>query len=353
MKQFFRNNLYGMKPYQPPLEGRSAQRHLLLDFNERTLPVSEHICRALCDYIQSGSLQKYPAYGDIADRLAAYLGVSPEQVMITNGSDQGIDLVIRAVAVPGWKAVIPAPSFAIYRQLAEVENARILEPQYNRQTGFPLQAVLAAVDVDTRLIVVPNPNNPSGTGVAPADIETLLRAAPDTLVLVDECYFEYSGLSVVDRVERYPNLVVARTFSKTWGLPSLRFGMLVSQAENISQLLKIRGPYDINQLAVVAAEAALEQPEYTRDYVSEVMQESRPLFESWLRQHKVDYWPSAANFLWTFPERAKELATYLQEQNILVRPKADSSGRMGLRINLGTLQQTQRLILALDQFYQA
>jgi histidinol-phosphate aminotransferase len=128
---------------------------------------------------------------------------------------------------------------------------------------------------------------------------------------------------------------------------------LISQPDNIEQLLKIRGPYDINQLAVVAAEAALESPEYTQDYVAEVMQKSRPLLESWLAQHGVPYWPSEANFLWTFPQRATELAVYLQQQNILVRPKADSQGREGVRINLGTVEQTRRLIDALDAFYQA
>lgn len=353
MKKLFKPNLYAMRAYQPPLEGRSASQHLLLDFNERTIPVSEAICKALCDYINSGALQKYPAYGDITTKLADYLGTKAENLMITNGSDQGIDLVVRAVAQPGWRAIIPAPSFAIYRQCAEVENAEIVEPDYDIEGGFPLNAVLAAVNDDTRLIVVPNPNNPTGTGISTAQIEEILTSAPEAVVLIDECYFEYSGVTMVDMVDRYPNLVIARTFSKTWGLPSLRIGTLVSQPENIEQLLKIRGPYDVNQLAIVAVEAALENPDYTRDYVAEVMNESRPLLERWLDAHGVEYWPSEANFLWTFPDRAKELDSFLQQRNILVRPKADASGRLGLRINLGTVEQTKKLLTALDNFYQA
>lgn len=352
-KKLFKPNLYAMRAYQPPLEGRSASRHLLLDFNERTIPVGDAICQALCEYINSGALQKYPAYGDIVERLADYLNTKPESVMVTNGSDQGIDLVARAVAQPGWQAIIPAPSFAIYKQCAEVENAEIVEPEYDLNIGFPLQDVIAAITENTRLIVVPNPNNPTGTGVAKEDIEQILKAAPQAVVLIDECYFEYAGITMVGEIGRYPNLVVARTFSKTWGLPSLRMGMLVSQADNIEQLLKIRGPYDVNQLAVVAVEAALANPDYTRDYVSEVMRQSRPKFEAWLQSKNIEYWPSTANFLWTFPDRAEALASYLQQQNILVRPKSDASGRLGLRINLGTVQQTDRLIAALDSFYQA
>lgn len=353
MKKLFKPNLYAMRAYQPPLEGRSASRHLLLDFNERTIPVSDAICNALCDYINSGALQKYPAYGDIVEKLADYLGAKPDQVMVTNGSDQGIDLVVRAIVEPGSQAIIPSPSFAIYRQCAEVENAEIIEPAYSIESGFPLQEVLEAINERTRLIVVPNPNNPTGTGVDVDQIEQLLKAAPEAVVLIDECYFEYSGVTAMGLVEQYANLVIARTFSKTWGLPSLRIGMLISQADNIDQLLKIRGPYDVNQLAVVAVEAALANPEYTRDYVAEVMSVSRPMLESWLTEHQVAYWPSTANFLWTFPDRAEELNSYLQQQNILVRPKTDEQGRLGLRINLGTQEQTQKLISALDNFYRA
>lgn len=352
MKKLFKPNLYAMRAYQPPLEGRSASRHLLLDFNERTIPVSDAICKALCDYINSGALQKYPAYGDIVEKLADYLDTTPDKVMVTNGSDQGIDLVVRAVVEPGSQVIIPSPSFAIYRQCAEVENAEIVEPTYSMESGFPLQGILDAINERTRLIVVPNPNNPTGTGVGVEQIEQLLKAAPEAVVLIDECYFEYSGVTAIGLVDQYANLVVARTFSKTWGLPSLRIGMLISQADNINQLLKIRGPYDVNQLAVVAVEAALANPEYTRDYVSEVMSVSRPKLEKWLAEHRVEYWPSTANFLWTFPDRAEELNSYLQQQNILVRPKADEQGRLGLRINLGTLEQTEKLIEALDSFYQ-
>lgn len=351
MTELFKSHLYQMDAYVPPLEGRSASQHLLLDFNERTLPVGEHICQALCDYIRSGSLQKYPAYGDIAERLARYLGTETDNVMITNGSDQGIDLVARAACQPGQDAIIPAPSFAIYRQSAVVENANILEPDYNRDRGFPLEEVLAAITPQTRFIVLPNPNNPSGTAIEREAIEQVLQAAPEAAVLVDECYYEYSGRTVVDLIPQYPNLIVARTFSKTWGLPSLRFGLLVSQPRNIRQLLKIRGPYDINQLAVVAAEAALEAPDYTYDYVREVMQESRPMLEAWLAEQGFDYWPSAANFLWIFPPRAGELADFLRARDILVRPKADRQGNPGVRVNLGTLDQTRRLIAALDAFY--
>lgn len=346
----FKEHLYQMAAYSPPLEGRSVEKHLLLDFNERTLPVSDFVVQSLCDYIQSGQLQRYPFYGDITEKLAAYTGVEKRQLMITNGSDQGIELVTRSTLTSGDQAIIPGPTFAMYEQCAQVENADIVSPQYDKTRGYPTGEVLAAISSNTRLIVVPLPNNPCGTAVPIKDIKLILKSAPDAVVLVDECYFEYSGETVVGLVNEYPNLVVTRTFSKTWGLPSLRFGFLISQEDNIQQLLKVRGPYDINQLAVVAADAALIQPDYTKDYVGEVMQQSKPLFENWLDSKGIDYWNSSANYVWAFPPEPENMASFLQSQGILVRPRKNQQGELGLRITLGNLEQTRRLIDVLESF---
>jgi len=349
----FKEHLYDMAAYSPPLEGRSTDKHLLLDFNERTLPVSDAVIKALCDYIQSGQLQRYPAYGDITEKLAAYTGMESNQLMITNGSDQGIELVVRSTLSENDQAIIPEPTFAMYGQCAQVENAEIISPQYDKEKGYPTDEVLSAISPKTRLIVIPLPNNPCGTKVSEDDIKLILNAAPNAVVLVDECYFEYSGETVVGLVDAYSNLIVTRTFSKTWGLPSLRFGFLVSQANNIEQMLKVRGPYDVNQLAIIAVNAALAEPDYTKDYVREVMNKSRPLLETWLDEKGVEYWKSSANYIWAFLPRAQEVATFLQEQGILVRPKANQQGELGLRITLGNVEQTKSLISELERFLSA
>ncbi len=337
-----------MSAYKPPLDGRDPKSHLLLDFNERTLPVSDEITQAMIDYIQAGKLQMYPAYGDIDNVIAQYCGVQPEQVMITNGSDQGIDLIIRASCVAGDEAIIPGPSFAMYRQCAKVENLKIIEPQYTREEGFPLVDVLAAITPRTRIICIANPNNPSGTSISREGVERILVAAPHATVMVDECYFEYSGLTVCDWVERYDNLVITRTFSKTWGIPSLRLGFVLSCKENILALLNVRGPYDVNQLAVVAIRAALASPEYTHEYVQEVMQQAKPLFEVFLGNCDIPFWPSDANYVWCFPKNPGVINAALVAAGILVRPKADASGQMGLRVTIGTVEQTQRAIAVIQ-----
>lgn len=340
----FKPHIAAIGAYSPPLEGRDPARHQLLDFNERTLPVGKAVEQALVDYIRAGRLQAYPSYGAITAEVAAYAGVDPSQVLITNGSDQGIELACRATLMPGDEVIIPAPSFPFYNQCAKVENATILEPRYTRAKGYPTAEVLALIGPATRMICIANPNNPSGTLVPRADILAICRAAPNACVLVDECYFEYSGETVADCVEEFPNLVITRTFSKTFGIPSLRFGYIISCAANIVALHNVRGPYDVNQLAVVAVRAALAAPTDVQRYVREVMDESKPMLERFFGEHGIEFWPSGGNFLWAFFPEPERVYQALLDNRILTRPKADPDGRPGLRITLGTRAQTEQLI---------
>ena len=339
----FKSHITQMGAYKPPLEGRDNHQHLLLDFNERTLPVSPAVKKALIDFINDDQLQVYPAYGDITQKIADYCGVKPDQVMTTNGSDQGIDLIIRSTCREGDEAIIPSPTFAMYHQCANIENLNIIEPAYSRENGFPKQAVMDAITDKTRLIVLANPNNPCGTPIARDDILDIAKAAPEAAILVDECYFEYTRQTVCDVVEQFPNLLVTRTFSKTWGLPSVRLGYIISGKDNINTLLNVRGPYDVNQLAVVAIDAALANPEYTQEYVKEVLEVSKPMLEEFLDNKNIEYWSSVANYVWVFFDSPSLVEQTLKKANILVRPKMDNNSRLGLRISLGNKQQTVHL----------
>jgi len=156
-------------------------------------------------------------------------------------------------------------------------------------------------------------------------------------------------VSVANRLNECPNILITRTFSKTWGLPSIRLGYVLSVADNINALLNVRGPYDINQFAVAAVTAALSAPDATLAYVDEVMKISKPLLERCLDAKGVEYWPSAANYLWTFPADPNAVNEALQQASILVRPKATSDGRMGLRITIGTEAQMRALIEVLER----
>jgi histidinol-phosphate aminotransferase len=341
----FRKNIKEMKPYKPPLEGRSDQDYLLLDFNERTTVPSPEVKEALRKFIDADRLQVYPEYGDIEEKIARYGQVPASQVMITNGADQGIDVICRAHLSDGDKVIIPDPSFAMHYQSAGVQGAQILEPPYNEQDGsFPLEATLSLISDDVNLIILCNPNNPLGTSIPVRDVEKILRKARGIPVLHDEAYFEFSGITCTDLIKEYDNLYITRTFSKAFGLVAARVGYVISQEENLQELMKIRGPYDVNMFARTAVLAALEDISYVEDYVREVMQESKPRLEKFLRERGISFYPSAANFLFlTVPDR-KELIENLKAEGILVRPKKGPGGKDGVRIAIGTLEDTEKLI---------
>jgi len=349
-----------MSHYKPPLEGRDSKDYLLLDFNERTTEPSPKVKEALKRFIDSGRLQVYPEYGDLEVKIAQYAGVKPGQTMITNGGDQGIDIICRAHLDEGDKIIIPFPAFAMHYQSAGIQGAEILEPKYKEDGSFPLEETLNLISDEVKLVILCNPNNPLGSAIPIEKVEKVLEKAKEkeTAVLHDEAYFEFTrfgrgnlrqnrtfaGITCKDLIEEYDNLYIMRTFAKAFGLVSARAGYLISQEENIQELLKIRGPYDVNMFAKVAILAALEDTEYMKDYVKEIMEESKPKLEKFLREKGIFFYPSAANFLLLKVPAPKKMIEYFKSQGILLRPKPAPDGKEAVRISIGTLKDTERFI---------
>lgn len=327
-----------MRAYSPPLEQRSKFEGLRLDFNERLAPLPENVIRA----IQGFNPQKakcYPSYGDLPDKIAEYAGVAPENLMITNGSDQGMELIFRTFISAGDSVVIPSPSFAMLYQVAQVQGAEILQPFYRSDGSFPFDEVVKLLKRRPKLFIICNPNNPTGTLLPLDRIEALLEFAADTLVYIDEAYFEFSGVTAAQLIEKYPNLFITRTFSKAFGLAGLRIGYLMSCRENIDEMMKVRGPYDINQVATVAAKACLSSLEDMKRYCDEVMNRAKPMVEQFFREKKVEFLPSGANFLY-FKEPFNNFSERLQGNGILIRPQANGYAR----VTIGLPEQMAQFI---------
>ncbi len=345
-----------MSPYKPPLEERASKGYLLLDFNERTITPSSRIKGALKKFIDSGKIQVYPEYGVLEAKIAEYAGVKPGQIMATNGGDQGIDIVSRAYLDKGDKVVIPFPAFAMHYQSARIQGAEILEPSYDEKTGnFPLKEVLSLISNNgkIKLVIICNPNNPLGVSISIEDIEEILKRAKEKeiAILHDEAYFEFSGITCKDLIDKYDNLYIMRTFSKAFGLAAFRIGYLISQEKNLRQLLKIRGPYDINMFAKTAVLAALEDPGYMKEYVEEVMEKSKPLLENFLKEKEIKFFPSRANFLFLKVSQQKDIIEGLKSEGILVRPKKGLGNIDGVRVSIGTLEDTEKFIKAFNKVF--
>lgn len=341
-----------MTHYKPPLEGRSSKDYLLLDFNERTTPASPKVKEALRKFIDSDRLQVYPEYGDLEAKIAAYAQVGPKEVMATNGGDQGIDIVCRAFLDEGDKVIIPFPSFAMHYQSARIQGAEILEPRYQEPGLFPFKEVLEMLeDEKVKLLIICNPNNPTGIGVKVKELEPVLKKAKerDVAVLHDEAYFEFSGITCKNLLSNYDNLYIVRTFAKAFGLVASRAGYLLSQAKNIQELLKIRGPYDVNMLAKAAILAALSDQEHMQEYVKETMLSAKPKLEAFLKEKDIGFLSSSANFLLLRMAAPEKLIGALKEKGILVRPNRWLDGSPALRVSVGTLKDTERFCEAFHE----
>lgn len=333
----------------PPGAGRDGRSQLLLDFNERTNAPAPAVRAALRLYADSGChpIQQYPDDdARLRSRIADYAGVGADQVLLCGGSDRGIDTVFRTFVAPGAQVVLPTPGFAMLGQCAQLAGARMVRPRYEPpHFAPPLAGVLDAIDDDTRLIVLCNPNNPTGTAFAPADIAAMAERAPQALVLVDEAYFEFSGISVAPLLEHHPNLVVARTFSKAFGLASLRMGYLLASAGHIAEMAKVRSPFDVSQAAMAAAAAALDALSWMRDYSIEVMHRAAPMVADFFAEQRIPAAASQANFILFKPPDAGAVVQRLAANGILCRPQQHVGLGGWLRLSIGTCAQMDRFML--------
>ena len=337
--------------YIPPAEGRAGK--LRLDFNENTAGCSPAVLRALAK-LTTERLSMYPEYAATTRRLARSFGVRPEEMVLTNGVDDALHLLCDTFVDPHTHVLLCEPTFSMYRFYAELANAKIIALRYDAAMDFPLGDALEALrpgKFSPQIFFLANPNNPTGTLVPANSLARMLKAAPRVVVVVDEAYTEFSGLSILRWIRRYPNLVVLRTFSKAAGLAGLRLGCIFANAKLISFLKSAASPFSVNTAALVAAEAAVRDRRTIRRYVAEVKR-AREEFTQALDRLGIKSYPSAANFvLVDFAERGPQLIRKLEQRGILLRDRGMEFGRRGFaRVSIGTRPEMRRLIRAIKQF---
>jgi histidinol-phosphate aminotransferase len=347
LKLRFRASVKRIRDYEAPEEGREGK--LRLDFNENTVGCSPAVLQAL-QKTTAEQLALYPEYENSVRRLATYFGVRPSEMLLTNGVDDALRLLMEVFIEPGDAVLVPEPTFSMYRFFSQVAGARIISVRYDETMNFPLEATLRELRRAPHILFIANPNNPTGTLVDEAGLARILDAAPRTVVLVDEAYFDFSELTVLPWIRRRPNLIVSRTFSKAAGLAALRLGALFAREDVISAMRRAFTPYPVNSLALVAAEAAVNDEKFLRAYAEEVL-ESRCQLARGLEQLGARVFPSAANFvLADFGRGGTRLVKRLAQRGILVRDRASEFGRDGfMRITAGTVLQTQQLLQAIKE----
>jgi len=335
-----------MAPYHPPTGGRMDR--LRLDFNENTLGCSEKVTQFIAEHLVENDLAVYPEYGQAVEELAAFFKVDPSEFTITNGTDEAIQVLVNTYIDDDDDVIILKPSYAMYRFYCEVAGAQIREIPYRAGTlAFPLQELINAIQPSTRLILISNPNNPTGSGIDLDGIQRILKKAPNTAVLIDEAYYEFSGVTALKLINDYPNLFVSRTFSKVYGMAAMRVGCMFSKAENVAWLKKAQSPYSVNSLAVLAARAAIRDTEYISEYVGEV-HAARELLYVGFEKLGIPYIKSQGNFvLFAAGDRSVEIRDTLRERGILVRDRSYELAGC-VRVTVGTREQMRKFLTELE-----
>ena len=347
-------------PYQPgkPIAelaremGLKEQSIVKLASNENPLGASPRALAAIEKHL--AGIARYPDGNgfELKSALAERYGVTREQIVLGNGSNDVLELAARAFLSPGTSAVYSQHAFAVYPLATQAAGARGIEAPA-RDYGHDLRPMLEALDDDTRVTFIANPNNPTGTLLAAADLLRFLEEAPRSmLVVLDEAYTEYlpgeARADSIGWIRRFPNLLVTRTFSKAYGLAGLRVGFALAHPEVADMLNRVRQPFNVNSLAQAAAIAALGDEEHLRRSVEINRAGMRQLADGF-RRLDIAYIPSFGNFVSFRSGNATGMYQSLLRKGVIVRPVANYGMPEHLRVSIGLEHENARFLQALEQ----
>lgn len=342
-----RRAILNRRTYEAPAEGRLGK--VRLDFNENTGGCSKAVLRALAG-LTPQQIAMYPEYEASSRRLAKYFGVRREEMVLTNGGDDALRIFFDAFVEPRSSILICEPTFPMYRYYAEIYGARIDVVRYDENMRFPLTQVILALRKKPRVLFIANPNNPTGTLLTAPEIKQILAAATHSAVVLDEAYVDFSGMTVVPWIRKYPQLFVTRTFSKAAGLASLRLGAAIAGKASLDYLRAAVSPFPVNVPALVAGVAAINDQKASRAWVASVKR-LRAWFAMELSHLDVKTFPSAANFLLAdFGANGPQMVRALHRKGILVRDRSRDIGAGFIRISIGTEAEMHRLLREIKKF---
>lgn len=338
-----------MPEYHPPLAGRDALR---LDFNENTFSPSPKVLERLRQVTAEG-LTKYPERAPVEKIVAEHFGLEPSQIVLTNGLDEAIHLMACAFLEEGDEAMIATPGFFMYDVSIQMMTRNIVRVQSDETLAFPFERFLAAITEKTKLIIVASPNNPTGAVVSREQLLAIAKAAPQAVLMVDEAYYHFHGETTMQDVGKVPNLIVARTFSKAYGLANLRIGMLAGPADLLKYVCKVSSPYNVNGMALDCLPAAVADEEYLAWYAEQV-RVGRERMMAGLREMGVPFFESHANFvLMRIGAKHKELVAAMRARGVLLRDRSTDPGCDGfVRITIGVEEHVTRGLAALKESLQ-
>lgn len=354
--RLLRPTVFSFQGYKPvePFERLSAKlgipqdRIVKLDANENPYGCSPRAREAVAAF-ERNHIYPDSFSVELCEKLEDYLGVSRDQIAVTNGSDEMLDFLARLFISPGDKAMTAVPTFPMYRFNVTLFEGSMLEVPRDENFEMDVDAMVAAADDRTKMILVATPNNPTGNAAGEEQVRRLLDTG--AIVVVDEAYAEFAGKTFVPWVKDYENLVVLRTFSKWAGLAGLRVGYGVFHPSVISWLWRVKPPYTVNVLAQAAAMASLDDRAYLMENVGKLVAERERLAKALAELDYLHIYPSEANYLYVRFKRgdAQAVKKELERRGIFVRYYDEEYLRGGFRITIGKPEHTGALLSALSK----
>jgi histidinol-phosphate aminotransferase len=336
-----RKAILSRQTYDAPAEGRAGK--IRLDFNENTTGCSAAARKAMAR-LSAKQIATYPEYAVSTRQLARYFRVRPHELLLANGGDDALRVFFDTFVDPGSHILICEPTFPMYRYYAEIAGARVQALRYSPNMEFPFADALAALRKRPRVFFLANPNNPTGTLVSNDQLHKLIRAATHTVFVIDEAYAEFSGATAASWIRRFPQLFIARTFSKATGLAALRLGAVIACRDSLAFMRRAMPPFPVNLAAMVAALAATKDRKSIARYVSSTNRR-RAWFAWELQKFGVRVFPSAANFLLAdFGNAGPAIFRRLALHDILVRERTKDMGPGYVRITIGTQAEMETFL---------
>jgi histidinol-phosphate aminotransferase len=340
INNLLRKNIKNLKPYSSARDEYSGDAMVFLDANEN--PFNEPYNR-YPDPLQKALKQK----------ISGIKNIPANQIFLGNGSDEPIDLLVRAFCEPGIDNIVTInPTYGMYQVAADTNDVEVIKVSLTADFELDSKQVLQAVNENTKLIFLCSPNNPSGNSLNKEAMHEIILNF-DGIVVLDEAYIDFApGKSLLPEIEKYPNLVILQTFSKAWGMAGIRLGMAFASLEIIQVLNKIKYPYNINILTQQKALELLDNAEQVDVWVKKLIEEREKMAKYLAKLHFVTkIYPSDANFLLVSMNDARRIYNYLVENGIIVRDRSkihlcDNS----LRITIGTMDEDIVLLQALKDY---
>lgn len=342
-----RKSVQSAQGYEIPLYLEDYR--LKLDINENVIGPSPKVIEALRN-ITEEDIKFYPAYGELVDKLAAHNGVKPCMVLPSNGADEAISYIFDTFVEHDDTVLTVTPSFLMPKVYAKTLGCNYKEIPYTKKWAFPSDELIKNIDNKTKLIIITTPNNPTGEAIEEATLLKVLEAAKKSYVLIDETYVNYAERSFIDLIQKYPNVLIARSMSKDFALAGLRIGYLISREENISHVKKVIRPYCVNNLASIAATAALNDIEHLNNAVREIKQAREILYKG-LKPYAEKIYKSDANFLLCdFRDKADFIYKKLLKSGIKVKHFGNTHNLENhLRISVPSIKDTEFILETLKQ----